>query len=60
VVEGFDVSSLKEIHIDIRDIQKDIKAFIKITTSNKVSIRYLWYAILLIAGWVGIPKLFAG
>lgn len=54
------MSSLKEIHIDIRDIQKDIKAFIKITTSNKVSIRYLWYAILLIAGWVGIPKLFAG
>ena len=54
------MSSLKEIHIDIREIKKDIKDFIKITTSNKVSIRYLWYAILLVAGWVGIPKIFGG
>ncbi len=52
------MSSLKEIHADIRDIQKDIKDFIRVTTRNSTSIRYIWYAIGFLAGAVGIDKLF--
>lgn len=53
-------NDILEIKKDVREIKQDMKGFIEITTSNKVSIRYIWYIITGLAGAIGIPKLWGG